>query len=101
MTFKMVAFLLLLIIIAVFSAFNLSNTSDISFGFYTIKNVPIFLSLLISFIAGAIMMLPFTLVKKRKPVKDKQERSKNKKKKTKDISSEVTEPNVGKIDFKD
>ncbi len=87
MTFKMVSFLLLLIIITVFSAFNLSNTSDISFGFYTLKDVPIFLSLLVAFIAGAIMMIPFTFNKKK--IKSEKNTEKKNKKKKKDKNKEV------------
>ncbi len=101
MTVKMIAFLLLLIIIAVFSAFNLSNTSDISFGFYTLKNVPIFLSLLVSFIAGAIMMLPFTFIKKRKLIKETVQESKEEKKVKKKRKKEKIHPEIVDKDVKE
>ena len=86
MTFKMIGFLLILIIIAVFSAFNLKNTSNIELGFRTFKDVPIFLSLLIAYIAGSLTMIPFTFRKRPKakkkeatPVKEKKRKKKFKK----------------------
>ena len=85
----MIGFLLVLIIIAVFSAFNLNNTSDIELGFHKFKDVPIFLSLLFAFISGSLIMIPFSFKRKKKRVKQElvDERSlsnktKKKKKKT-------------------
>lgn len=77
---RLIGFLIILIIFAVFSAFNLSNRSDISLAFYTFKNVPIFLSLLVSFILGALFVLPFTMFKKKKVniKKDIKKKKKNK-----------------------
>ncbi|MCD6123280.1 MAG: LapA family protein [Spirochaetales bacterium] len=80
---RLIGFLIILIIFAVFTAFNLSNRSDVSIAFYTFKNVPIFLSLLVSFILGALFVLPFTLFKKKKAVLRR-----DAKKKKKELSAE-------------
>lgn len=56
---KLIIFLVILGIIVFFIGFNLSNVSDISFGFHTFTDVPIFISLFIAFAAGIITMLPF------------------------------------------
>jgi uncharacterized integral membrane protein len=58
MPWRLISFLLSLIIITVFIAFNLDNVSDISFGFTVLTEVPIFVSLLVAFLAGALVMLP-------------------------------------------
>ncbi len=98
MTFKMIGFLLILIVIAVFSAFNLKNTSNIELGFRTFKDVPIFLSLLIAYIAGSLTMIPFTFRKKSKQRKKEDNpppKEKGKKKKSKkDIPIEKTEESI-------
>ncbi len=56
---KMIFFLIILAFVVFFAGFNITNVSDISFGFYTIKDVPIFISLFIAFIIGALIMIPF------------------------------------------
>ncbi|MBN1686142.1 MAG: hypothetical protein JW852_05780 [Spirochaetales bacterium] len=56
---KMIFFLVVLAFVVFFAGFNITNVSDISFGFYTIVDVPIFISLFIAFIAGAVIMIPF------------------------------------------
>ena len=59
MPWKMVFFLIVLAFVVFFAGFNISNTSDISFGFYTIQSVPIFISLFVAFLIGAFVMIPF------------------------------------------
>ena len=60
MPWKLIGLILLLVLVAVFASFNLSNKADISLGFTVFKEVPIFLSLLMAFLAGALLMIPFT-----------------------------------------
>ena len=62
---KMIFFLAILALVVFFAGFNITNVSDISFGFYTVIDVPIFISLFIAFIAGALVMIPFVLKKKK------------------------------------
>jgi len=63
---KLILFLVLLTIFVVFAGLNINNVADISVGFATVKDVPIFLSVFIAFLAGAFFMLPFAFRKKRK-----------------------------------
>lgn len=58
---KLILFLILMTIFVVFAAFNIKNVTDISVGFTTIQDVPVFLSVFIAFLAGAFFMLPFAV----------------------------------------
>lgn len=80
MPWRLLIFLLIMTLVIFFAGFNINNEADISFGFYTIKDVPIFISLFISFLLGAFIMLPFTIFKK-KPSKKKIEKEEKKEKK--------------------
>ena len=62
---KMIFFLAILAVVVFFAGFNITNVSDISFGFYTAPDVPIFISLFIAFMAGALIMIPFVAKKKK------------------------------------
>lgn len=73
MPWKLIFFLAILTFVVFFAGFNLVNASDISFGFATIKNVPIFISLFIAYLAGTLTMLPFMVKNKRRNKKDKSE----------------------------
>lgn len=75
MPWKYVGFLICLVILSIFIVFNVKNTCDISFGFYTLKSVPIFLSLLVSFCLGVFTTLPLVLFTKQKKEKVKKEKS--------------------------
>lgn len=88
--YRLIGFLIILIVFAVFSAFNLSNKSDISLAFYTFKSVPIFLSLLVSFILGTLFVLPFTLFR-RKKTDIKKDIKKNKKNKLIEENKQIPE----------
>jgi uncharacterized integral membrane protein len=61
MPWKFVTVLVIVGIVLLFVAFNVNNTSDISFGFYKAEEVPIFLSLFIAFFLGFLVTLPFAL----------------------------------------
>ena len=52
MKFKIILIVLIITVEAVFAGLNMNNVSDISFGFKTLKDVPVFLSILISFVSG-------------------------------------------------
>ena len=71
MPWKMVFFLAVLALVVFFAGFNITNVSDISCGFYTITNVPIFISLFMAFVVGTLVMIPF--VGKRKSRKKAKE----------------------------
>ncbi len=62
----MIFFLIILLILVVFIAFNVNNSSDISFGFKNYTDVPIFVSLFIAFTAGVVVTIPMVLLSGRK-----------------------------------
>ena len=70
MPWKLVGFIVCLILGTCFAGFNLENSCNISFGFKTFQNVPIFFSLIVAFALGVIVTLPFTVIKK-KSTKDR------------------------------
>jgi uncharacterized integral membrane protein len=57
---RLVLLLMLLVVVTVFAGFNLDRV-DVSVGFHVFQGIPLFLALIVSFIAGALLMLPFTL----------------------------------------
>lgn len=63
MPWKLIGFVALLVFATFFIGFNLDHRCDVSIGFTTFKDVPIFLSLLISFVAGVLVMTPFAFFK--------------------------------------
>lgn len=64
MPWRLITFLIVLTLVVLFAGFNTTGV-PISFGFYTLPSVPVFLSLIIAFLAGTFVMLPFA-VKRRK-----------------------------------
>ena len=63
---KLVYFIIVMLMIALFMGFNLSNRCDISVIFYIFKDVPIFLSMLFAFLLGNIAVLPFLISSRHK-----------------------------------
>ena len=66
MPIKLIGTIILLILVTIFAGVNLDNKCDITFIFYTFKDIPVFMTVIISFAIGAVVMLPFTLGRKRK-----------------------------------
>ena len=60
MPWKLILFILSVVLVTIFIGFNLTNACDVSLGVYTFKNVPIFMSILLAFALGVFIMLPFT-----------------------------------------
>lgn len=60
MPWKLILFILSVTLVTIFIGFNLENACNVSFGFYTFQNVPIFMSILLAFAVGVFIMLPFT-----------------------------------------
>ena len=71
MPIKLIAVLVLVVLVAVFTGFNLENKCTIWF-FHSFTDIPVFASLLVSFLVGVIVTLPFTFTKGKKRDKDKQ-----------------------------
>jgi uncharacterized integral membrane protein len=58
--------LVLIVIVAILLGFiglNLKNTCNISFGFASFEDVPVYLTVFASFILGMFCSLPFILIK--------------------------------------
>lgn len=70
MPFRLIGTIILLILVTIFAGVNLDNKCDITFIFYTFEKVPVFMTVIVSFAIGVLLMLPFTLGrKKQKPQK--------------------------------
>lgn len=71
MPLKLIGVIVLLIFVTIFSGVNIDHKCDISFVFYTFKSVPVFMTVIISFVAGAILVLPFTFGNRKKKKNEK------------------------------
>lgn len=80
MPWRMTLTLIFIAVIVFFAAFNINNATDISFGFYTFKQVPIFVSLFIAFLCGAVFVLPVCIRRKKTPRDVATRKGKNEKK---------------------
>ena len=61
MPWKLILFLIALVLLLIFAGLNMNNAADISFGFKVLHEVPIFVSLLLSFILGIVFSIPFLI----------------------------------------
>lgn len=57
----MLLFLVVLAVVVVLFAANMEHRSSFSYIFGRLEEVPVFMALLVAFIAGALTMLPFTI----------------------------------------
>jgi uncharacterized integral membrane protein len=83
MPWKLFFVVILLGLVVTFAGLNAQNSTDISFGFTTLADVPIFMSLFSAFFVGVLITLPFTFRRrsksKKEPKEPKQKRGRNKK----------------------
>lgn len=63
MPIKLLGTVVLLIIVTIFCGFNLGEDyrCNINLLFHTFENVPVFFTVLISFLTGVLIMFPFTI----------------------------------------
>lgn len=79
MPWRLFLTLLLCTLLIAFVGLNLDNRASISFGFYIFNDVPVFVSMFISFFCGALVMLPFTFGRRKKnKLKDDTKKTKQK-----------------------
>ncbi len=71
---RLIGFLVSLVFLALFVGFNLENRCDVSLVFHTFRDVPIVISLLFAFVAGALSVIP-ALIGARAKRKDAARRS--------------------------
>ncbi|MDR0377987.1 MAG: hypothetical protein LBH70_09370 [Spirochaetaceae bacterium] len=70
MPWRLIGFVLLFGILLVFITLNLGNTCNISFGFKTISDVPVFLTVFCAFAVGLLCAIPLSFsVRQRKKAK--------------------------------
>ena len=78
MPWRLIQFIAIFVVLLLFVVFNLTNKSDINFGFAVIKDAPVFLTVFASFILGMFCTLPFVFGA-RSPKKNKENKSDKKK----------------------
>ncbi len=61
MPWKLILFLLCIVATTFFVGFNLENSCNINLVFKTYENVPVFLTVLISFVSGIVIALLFSV----------------------------------------
>lgn len=63
MPLKLMGTVVLMVIVGIFCGFNTSETHrcDINLIFVTLHGIPVFLTVLMSFLGGVLVMAPFTL----------------------------------------
>lgn len=65
MPWKLILFIAVIVLVAIFVGVNHANVCNISFIFAELHNVPVYLTILFSFVIGILIMIPFTIGKKR------------------------------------
>jgi uncharacterized integral membrane protein len=76
MPWRLIGFIIIFGIFLVFIVFNLGNKCDISFGFRTFPDVPVYLTVFSAFIVGMFSAMPFIIsfrAKKKKQHTEKEE----------------------------
>ncbi len=95
MPWKLILFLLCLVLTTFFVGFNLDNSCNINLGFKTYENVPVFLTVLISFAAGVIIAFLFTLGMRLSSADKKSHQAKIEKKLKAEIKKETVQQSNG------
>lgn len=90
MPWKFILFIICIVFVVLFIGFNIDNKCSISLGIYTFTDVPIFMSIFLSFAIGVFVMIPFLFGKKTR--KDKKEKIIGKK--NDNSSTELTSKNI-------
>ena len=56
---RLISFIVIFAVFLAFIALTIDNRCDISFGFKTFNDIPVFISVLFSFVLGMLFALPF------------------------------------------
>ena len=59
----LIIFIIIAVLIAIFTGFNLGNVCDVNVIFHTFHKVPVFITIIVSFVAGIVVALPFSFGK--------------------------------------
>ena len=98
---RLILFILVFVVFLAFIVLNLNHTSDISFGFITFSDIPVFLSILCSFMLGMMLAIPLSFfLRRKKPAQPKPPKKSGKQQESESsVSEEVSkEPNLYGID---
>ena len=68
MPIRVILYVIVMVIIAIFLGINGSNSCDINLLFKKFTDIPVITTILISFAAGILVMLPFTIGRRKKHV---------------------------------
>ena len=71
MPWRLIIFIVVCAIFVAFITFNLENKCDISFGIASFSEVPVFVTIFVSFVLGLLCALPLSLHIRKKPQKEK------------------------------
>ncbi len=71
MPIKLIGTIVMLVVITIFCGFNIGEEycCDINFIYRKFENIPVFITILVSFLVGALVVLPFTIRRNKKVVK--------------------------------
>jgi uncharacterized integral membrane protein len=61
MPWRLIGFIVLFVVFLVFIGFNLENRCDISFGFFKLSGIPVYLTAFTSFALGMIWAIPYII----------------------------------------
>ena len=67
MPWRLILFAVFLVLLVVFVGVNLDNKCAVSLIFVTYQNVPVYISILVAFALGMLIMIPFTFGKSSRP----------------------------------
>ncbi|MCL2791957.1 MAG: hypothetical protein FWD87_02600 [Spirochaetaceae bacterium] len=62
MSKNLIIIILIIVIQAIFAALNIKNVSDVSIGIRTFTDVPVFITITISFIIGVLIFFPVAFI---------------------------------------
>ncbi|MDR2404154.1 MAG: hypothetical protein LBD78_09005 [Spirochaetaceae bacterium] len=69
MSWRLIGFVVIFAVFLIFIGLNLENRCDISFGFTTMPQVPVYLTAFSAFVLGILWTIPFTVSIRRKKAK--------------------------------
>lgn len=74
MIWKIIVYVLIIALLVLFISFNISNVTDVSLIFYTIPNVPVYVTIFISVLLGCLLMAIVFLFSNHKSKKNKKKK---------------------------
>ena len=96
MSKNVIIIIVIVILEAIFASLNIRNVSDISIGFKVFKEVPVFITITVSFIMGAIIIFPIAFIAGKKYIKSSEMKKeiKNQKKLIKENKSDENQTEI-------